>query len=146
MKGVRYNFARKSDVVARELVGRTLETEDYFAKILETEAYEGGEQTPRRTCMLLAPGQLGVMPFRGLSFLNIGTEKAGVPSCVLVRAVEIDGEIYEGPGRVGNVLDADSLDYKVVGQEIGLGGKTQSSVHERSCDISSNSLGRYKSK
>ena len=146
MKGSRYNFARKSNVVARELIGKTLETEDYVAKILETEAYEGGEQTSRRTCMLLAPGQIGVMPFRGLSFFNIATDRVGFPSCVLVRAVEVDGELYEGPGKVGSVLNVSSLDYKVVGKDIGLGGSTLPSTHDQSCIMSDNSLGRYRAK
>jgi 3-methyladenine DNA glycosylase Mpg len=147
MKGQKYNFERNAKTVAKELIGKTLESPDYIAQILETEGYEGGEQTPRRTCMLLAPGQIGIMPFRGLDFLNIGTERAGKPSCVLIRAVEIDGETYEGPGKVGKILDANSLEFQVVGKDIGLGGQTKPSTYTKSATkMSDNSTGRYKSK
>ncbi|MBW2966368.1 DNA-3-methyladenine glycosylase, partial [Candidatus Woesearchaeota archaeon] len=102
------NYRKKAKEVAKELIGKKIEANGLVAEIVETEAYEGGEQTARRGCMRLAPGQIGVMPYRGLHFLNIGTKEAGTPSCVLVRAVMIDDEIVDGPGRVGKRLDASS--------------------------------------
>ena len=76
------NYQNKAKQVAKELIGINMEVSGLVAEIVETEAYEGGNQTARRGCMMLAPGQIGVMPYRGLHFLNIGTEEAGKPSAI----------------------------------------------------------------
>ena len=141
---MKYN--QKAKKVAEQLVGRKIEANDLVAEIIETEAYEGGEQTSRRGCMKLAPGQLGVMPFRGLYFLNIGTEAAGVPSCVMIRAVKVEDELYDGPGKVGKVLDAKSLEYKVMEQDVPLSGRTKPSDYSLPEKRADNSLGIYRLK
>ena len=141
------DYTQKSKQVAEELIGMRLETPSgLVAEIIETEAYEGGNQTNRRYCMRLAPGQVGVMPFRGLNFLNIGTEEAGTPSCVLIRSVKVDNELVEGPGRVGKRLDAKSLEFLVAGKDIKLTGKTKPSEYFAAEGQSDNSLGRYRLK
>src|SRR5262245_4619661 len=39
--------------------------------------------------------------------LNVVTEKAEFPAAVLIRAVEIDGKLVDGPGRLCRALDID---------------------------------------
>ena len=139
------DYARNAQEVAQDLVGMVLDVNGQYAEIVETEAYEGGEQTARRGCMRLAPGQIGVMPYRGLYFLNIGTEAAGTPSCVLVRAVQVEGELVDGPGKVGKRLDARSLELQVLGKDIPVSGQTKpSDFVPAQAERSGNSLGRYR--
>jgi len=140
------NYKNNAKQVAEALVGKKIEANGLVAEIVETEAYEGGEQTARRGCMKLAPGQLGVMPFRGNYFLNVGTQEAGVPSCVMIRAVNVDGELVDGPGKVGKVLDANGLEYKVLGKEVPVSGKTKPSEFYETEKQSGNSQGRYRLK
>jgi len=43
--------------------------------------------------------------------LNVVTERAGFPAAVLIRAVEVNGEVIDGPGRLCRVFEIDrSLD------------------------------------
>lgn len=99
-------FARKTEVVAREVLGKTLVrvTEQgllLVAKIVETEAYLG-EHDPaahaaagrtKRTAVLYgAPGHAYVYQLHGHHCLNFVAEPAGSPGCVLIRALEpLDG-------------------------------------------------------
>lgn len=140
------NFKNKPKHVAKELIGRTIEPDGLVAEIIETEPYKGGNQTERRHCMMLAPGQIGIMPYRRLSFINIGTEAPGVPSCVLIRAVRIDDVLYDGPGRVGKVLKARNLEYKMMGEDIPVKGQTKPSDFYIPKDKADNSQGRYRLK
>ena len=94
--------------------------------------------------MRLAPGQIGLMSFRGSNFINIGTERPGVPSCVLIRAVRIGEELYDGPGKVGEALNGRGLEYKVIGDDITVTGKTKPSYYSCPLESAENSLGRYR--
>jgi len=137
------DYKQKSKQVAKELIGRKIYANELKAEIIETEAYEGGEPTKSRECMNYSPGQIGIMPFRGLNFINIGTEKSGVASCVLVRSIKVGDEIIEGPGKVGKSLDAKSLEYKLLGKDVPLTGRTKPSKFHKNKGSSENSLGRY---
>ena len=96
--------------------------------IIETEGYKTDDEvTQSRYCMLASPGELRTMPFRGLYLLNVGTLKTGTPSCVMITSVAIDGKFLEGPGRVGNVLDVNQLEGKILGNDIPLAGQTAKS-------------------
>jgi 3-methyladenine DNA glycosylase Mpg len=139
-------YDRNASEVARDLVGRVIDVDGKRAEIVETEAFEGGEQTSRRHCMLLAPGQIGVMSYRGLHFMNVGSEAAGVPSCVLIRSVIVNGQMCEGPGRVGKALDAQNLEYKVLERDIPVTGTTRPSEFSEPDERSDNSKGRYRLK
>ncbi|TKB58139.1 MAG: hypothetical protein E8D49_12195 [Nitrospira sp.] len=39
--------------------------------------------------------------------LNVVTERAEFPSAVLIRAIELDGELIDGPGRLCRALQID---------------------------------------
>jgi 3-methyladenine DNA glycosylase Mpg len=145
---VEYNM--HADEVAQSLVGRRIivpsqplrssveinawqdylkgESEGYRpidALIIEAEGFETSEEVTRsRYCMLAAPGQLDVMPHRGQTLLNVGTYLAGTPSCVMIRSVCVNGEDIEGPGRVGNLFNANLLIGKFLGKDIPLKGIT----------------------
>ena len=87
------------------------------------------------------------MTVRGNYFLNIGTEAAGTPSCVLIRAIQIEDELVDGPGRVGKKLDAPGLEYLVLGKDIPVTGRTRpSTFHPTVKERSDNSQGRYRLK
>ena len=119
------DFTRHADDVARSLVGRTLALPAGNAVIIEAEGYETNESiTTSRRCMLAAPGQIDVMPNRGHTLLNIGTLKVGKPSCVMIRAIDLGGEIIEGSGRVGQATDAQNLVGLVVGAHIDFKGNS----------------------
>ncbi|HAR38028.1 MAG TPA: hypothetical protein DCS09_05320 [Porphyromonadaceae bacterium] len=143
------NFNREAQYVARALIGRSLdvdvsrEYEGRTAQIIETEAFETSDKVTRsRYCMLAAPGQIDVMPHRGQNLLNVGSDKLGTPSCVMIRSVVIGENIIEGPGRVGSALQANNLGGLVLGINIPLEGTTASSGF-----IPGNveySLGRYR--
>lgn len=139
-------YDRTAREVAKDLVGRVLDVDGLEVRIIETEAYEGGAQTKSRECMQCAPGELGVMPFRGNYFLNIGTRAEGEPSCVLIRAAEVDGELYDGPGKVGKALDASELVGWRLGKDISVKGETTPSSFSRPAEKSDNSKGRYRLK
>ena len=94
--------------------------------------------------MRLAPGQVGVMPFRGLYFVNVGTKAAGEPSCVLLRALQTQDGVIDGPGRVGKALDAQNIEYLLVGKDIPLTGQTKDSRFSKPEEKSDNSQGRYR--
>lgn len=147
------NYAAPADLVARMLVGRTLifpsqaldnamtinawkdfregkdtEYQPIRATIIETEGFEtNGPVTTSRYCMLAAPGQIDVMPNRGHKLLNIGTKEVESPSCVMVRAVVIEGNAIEGPGRVSEALFGEYLVGKFLGQDIPVEGNTMPS-------------------
>ena len=138
------DYSKNAANVAEQLIGKTMNLPSGLAQIVETEAYEGGDQTPKRHCMLLAPGQIGIMNYRGHHFVNIGAENAGVPSCVLIRAINLDGELIDGPGRVGKAIDGPSLEYNVLETNISVTGKTMPSTYTANPTGSDNSLGIYR--
>jgi DNA-3-methyladenine glycosylase len=103
--------------VARALVGKFLVHGDRVARIVETEAYLGLSDaashafrgvTPRTQVIFGPPGHAYVYLIYGMYHcLNIVAEPEGSPGCVLIRAVEIDGETDapgKGPGRLTRAL------------------------------------------
>jgi DNA-3-methyladenine glycosylase len=87
--------------VARELLGTLLLHEDggqlLVGRIVETDAYLAAEdsashayrgQTPRNTAMFGPPGHAYVYAMHRYHCLNVVTEGEGIPSAVLLRAVE----------------------------------------------------------
>ena len=105
-------YLRPSEVVAKELLNgkiiRKLPDKEIIGTILETGAYEGGKITDKRRGMLYSGGTIFLMPYRGLTSLNIATDKKNLASCVEIRAAEFNGEILETPYRLAKFL---SLNY-----------------------------------
>ncbi len=90
-------FLRDARIVARELLGKELFFKGKRAIIVETEAYVPGDpgshaykgKTKRNEIMYEEGGVLYVYLCYGMyELMNIVTDKKGVPSAVLIRAVK----------------------------------------------------------
>ena len=121
-------YARGTDRVAKELLGKILVVGKTSGRIVETEAYHGDDpaahfargKTPRSAIMFGEPGVAYVYFIYGMyEMLNFVTEKKGCPGAVLIRALEpVSGEITmkkrrnqlpqsqwtSGPGRLCRAL------------------------------------------
>ena len=118
-------FNRSTLTVARALVGkhliRSIDGSEVAGKIVEVEAYVGlGDKachaskgrTPRTEVLFGPPGISYVYLIYGMYHcLNVVTEREEFPAAVLIRAVEVNGELIDGPGRLCRALEIDrSLD------------------------------------
>ncbi len=132
-------FDRDPVTVARALLGKLLLRDDggqlLVGRIVETEAYLAAEdsashsyrgQTPRNAAMFGPPGHAYVYAMHRYHCLNVVTEGEGIPSAVLVRAVEPlqgmevmaprrgtahDTKLTSGPGKLCQAFAIDrSLD------------------------------------
>ena len=91
-------YARSTTIVARDLLGKILVHGATSGKIVETEAYIGGEDrashsargiTPRTRVIFGPPGYAYVYLIYGMyECLNLVAEPDGTPGCVLIRALE----------------------------------------------------------
>lgn len=114
-------FNRPTLTVARSLVGKYLVRErgkrTVAGKIIEVEAYIGSNdhachaskgRTARTDVMFGPAGLAYVYLIYGMHHcLNVVTEREEFPAAVLIRAVEVDGELIDGPGRLCRALDVD---------------------------------------
>ncbi len=114
-------FNRPTVTVARSLIGKYLirdnGTKIIAGKIVEVEAYVGSEdrachaskgRTKRTEVMFGPPGVAYVYLIYGMYHcLNVVTERGEFPAAVLIRAIEIDGELIDGPGRLCRALQID---------------------------------------
>lgn len=117
----RIYFNRPTVTVARSLIGkyvvREIDGRILAGKILEVEAYVGPQdkachaskgRTQRTEVLFGPPGVAYVYLIYGMYHcLNVVTEREEFPSAVLIRAIEIDGELIDGPGRLGRALQID---------------------------------------
>jgi DNA-3-methyladenine glycosylase len=86
-------------------------------KIVEVEAYIGPQDKAchaskgrtQRTDVMFGPGGVAyVYLIYGMYHcLNVVTEREEFPSAVLIRAIEINGELIDGPGRLCRALQID---------------------------------------
>ena len=114
-------FAQPTLRVARSLIGkylvRVIDGRMLAGKIIEVEAYVGSEDKAchaskgrtQRTGVMFGPGGIAyVYLIYGMYHcLNVVTEQEEFPSAVLIRAIEIDGELIDGPGRLCRALQID---------------------------------------
>jgi DNA-3-methyladenine glycosylase len=117
----RIYFNRPTVQVARSLIGkylvRSIDGRMLAGKIVEVEAYVGPQDKAchaskgrtRRTEVLFGPpGIAYIYLIYGMYHcLNVVTEQEEFPSAVLIRAIEIDGELIDGPGRLCRALQID---------------------------------------
>ncbi|MDH5741387.1 MAG: DNA-3-methyladenine glycosylase [Nitrospira sp.] len=114
-------FNRPTLVVARSLVGKYVVRENgkgtILGKIIEVEAYVGAEdkachaskgRTARTEVLFGPPGVSYVYLIYGMyHMLNVVTERPEFPAAVLIRAIEVDGELIDGPGKLCRELEID---------------------------------------
>jgi DNA-3-methyladenine glycosylase len=114
-------FNRPTLTVARSLLGKYLVRENgkglIAGKIIEVEAYVGPQdqachaskgRTPRTDVLFGSPGIAYVYLIYGMYHcLNVVTERVDFPAAVLIRAIEIDGELIDGPGRLCRTMQID---------------------------------------
>ena len=114
-------FNRPTLAVARSLVGKYLVREHgketVAGRIVEVEAYVGCEdlachaskgRTGRTEVLFGPPGMSYVYLIYGMyHMLNVVTERTEFPAAVLIRAIEVDGELIDGPGKVCRLLAID---------------------------------------
>lgn len=107
-------FDRSTLTVARALIGKYLVRQTAggirAGRIIEVEAYVGPTdkachaskgRTPRTEVLFGPPGYAYVYLCYGMhELLNVVTERDGFPAAVLLRAVEVEGVLIDGPGRL----------------------------------------------
>ena len=114
-------FNRPTLMVARSLIGkylvRSIDGCAIAGKIIEVEAYVGSQdkachaskgRTKRTEVLFGPPGQSYVYLIYGMYHcLNVVTEQEEFPAAVLIRAIEVDGVLIDGPGRLCRALQID---------------------------------------
>lgn len=117
----RWFFDRPTLIVARSLIGKYLVRENGHGttagKIIEVEAYVGPSdrachaskgRTARTEVMFGPAGISYVYLIYGMHHcLNVVTERVEFPAAVLIRAVSVDGELIDGPGRLCRAFNID---------------------------------------
>ena len=107
--------------MARSLLGKYLVRETSAGlragRIVEVEAYVGFHdrashasrgRTKRTEVMFGPPGLAYVYLIYGMYHcMNVVTERADLPAAVLIRAVQDDTALIDGPGRVCRALEID---------------------------------------
>lgn len=121
MRLTRAYFNRPTLKVARSLIGkylvRSIDGRAIAGKIIEVEAYVGPQdkachaskgRTKRTDVLFGPPGQSYVYLIYGMYHcLNVVTEREEFPAAVLIRAIEVDGVLIDGPGRLCRALQID---------------------------------------
>jgi DNA-3-methyladenine glycosylase len=96
---------------------RCIDGREIAGKIVEVEAYVGSQdrachaskgRTQRTEVLFGSPGIAYVYLIYGMYHcLNVVTEREEFPSAVLIRAIEVDGELIDWPGRLCRALQID---------------------------------------
>jgi len=114
-------FNRSTLVVARSLLGKYLVKQNgggtMAGRMVEVEAYVGPHdlachaskgRTLRTQVLFGRPGISYVYMIYGMYHcLNVVTEEAEFPAAVLIRAVEVEGQLSDGPGRLCRAFSID---------------------------------------
>lgn len=114
-------YARPTLQVARSLLGKYLVRETasglQAGRIIEVEAYVGPQdrashasrgRTKRTDVMFGQPGLAYVYLIYGMYHcLNVVTERSDYPAAVLIRAIEYEAGLIDGPGRVCRLFGID---------------------------------------
>ena len=135
-------YARDTLIVARNLLGKYLVRElpqgVRAGRLIEVEAYVGPHdrachaykgRTKRTEVLFRSPGLAYVYLIYGMYHcLNVVTERLDYPAAVLIRAVEDETGLIDGPGRVCRAYGIDlTLNYHdlTTGQKLWLEDRGQ---------------------
>ena len=135
-------YARDTLIVARNLLGKYLVRElpqgVRAGRLIEVEAYVGPHdrachaykgRTKRTEVLFRSPGLAYVYLIYGMYHcLNVVTERLNYPAAVLIRAVEDETGLIDGPGRVCRAYGIDlTLNYHdlTTGQKLWLEDRGQ---------------------
>jgi DNA-3-methyladenine glycosylase len=107
-------FNRDTIQVAKDLLGKQLFFQDKKGIITETEAYRGTDdpashayksRTPRNDIMFRAPGFAYVYFTYGMhNMLNFVTEEDGTAAAVLIRGIQTNDGLFDGPAKLTKYL------------------------------------------
>lgn len=100
-------WQQNPDVVATQLLGKTVIAGTISADILSAQGYgrKENESGLYKPILTMQPGQLYCPRQRNSILVLISTFDRGRPGgCILLRAIEKDSQICEGPGRVSECL------------------------------------------
>ncbi|MDP3735104.1 MAG: DNA-3-methyladenine glycosylase [bacterium] len=102
-------FAHNTGEVAKNLIGMTMVVGKLDAVILEAKGYSRSDNEKDglyRPLLDMNPGEVFIPPRRrGVSLILIATHDRGRPGgCVLIRAGEINGAVFDGPGKLSRAL------------------------------------------
>jgi 3-methyladenine DNA glycosylase Mpg len=148
-------FARRSDAVAQDLLGRTVVARDPEGTerrltLTEVAAYEGKTKTTSEGTQY-GPGRISISTKFGNKLIDIATAMGGVSSCVTLRAGEdAYGESVKGPGNVTKALDVrkETQDFyetaSVYGNRLWVEGEAYEGEVRKTNGNSANCLGFYK--
>lgn len=110
-------FERPTEIVAQELIGKTLVISGQAGIITETEAYKGAEDpashaykglTPRSAIMYGPCGHLYIYLIYGMYHcMNIVTHEPEKPGAVLIRGLELNQIMLDGPGKICKYFQID---------------------------------------
>jgi DNA-3-methyladenine glycosylase len=114
-------YARQTVLVARDVLGKYLVREFpngiRAGRVIEVEAYVGQQdlachaskgRTKRTEVLFGSPGRAYVYLIYGMYHcLNVVTERPDFPAAVLIRAVEDETGLIDGPGRVCRAYEID---------------------------------------
>ena len=114
-------YARPTLRVARSLLGKYLVRETASGlragRIIEVEAYVGPQdrashasrgRTKRTDVMFGQPGLAYIYLIYGMYHcLNVVTERSDYPAAVLIRAIEYEAGLADGPGRICRLFGID---------------------------------------
>jgi len=121
----------------KELVGRIIETEAYIGPKDRASHAFGGKITPRNQAVFLVGGHIYIYLVYGLYWmLNFSTEKQGKPECVLIRALDPEGEdkkLADGPGKLTQWL---KLNKSFYGKDLTKSSKIWLEHREQEIDFS----------
>lgn len=114
MKQLSKEFFKQDTVkVAKQLIGKILQVDNFKARIIEVEAYKQDKashafkKTPRSKLMFETYGHIYVYFIYGMYYcLNITTDSK--PGAVLIRALDMKG--CEGPGKLCKKLNITKKD------------------------------------
>lgn len=100
-------FANEYRSVANTLVGKTIRLDDQSIQILETQGYsrKSNQSAPYTPVTKMRPGQIFCPRHRGGLLVLVACHDRNAPGgCVLIRKIQKDGRVINGPGRVARAL------------------------------------------